>query len=115
MLCGEPQFFDAQQDTLINPVLLVEVMSKTTKNYDRGEKFELYRTLSSLQEYLLFDQEQPRCEHHRRREDGSWLLTEHRELEASVPLRAVSCELELAAIYANVPWSGPQPVHATPR
>ncbi len=101
-VCGEPEFEDAELDTLLNPTLLVEVLSKSTENYDRGAKFEHYRTLPSLREVLLVAQDSPHVVHYVRQDDGTWLLTETRELEAVLELPALGCELPMEEIYAQV-------------
>lgn len=110
VICGEPEFTDAEQDTLTNPTLLVEVLSKKTRNYDRGDKFEGYRTLASFAEYVLLAQERPHCEHHVRQPDGGWLLTEVDGLTGTVRLRSIDGELALAEAYDKVRFSGPRAV-----
>ena len=109
VVCGEPEFTDADQDTLVNPTLLVEVLSEATNNYDRGEKFERYRTLGSFAEYLLLAQNRPHCEHYVRQPDRSWILTEESRLDVTVPLTAIGCELALSEAYDKVSF-GPRPV-----
>ena len=108
-MIGEPEFTDADQDTLVNPTLLVEVLSEATNNYDRGEKFERYRTLGSFAEYLLLAQNRPHCEHYVRQPDRSWILTEESRLDVTVPLTAIGCELALSEAYDKVSF-GPRPV-----
>ncbi len=109
VVCGAPELTDAVEDTLVNPTLLVEVLSKTTSNYDRGEKFENYRTLKSFAEYVLLAQDRPHCEHYVRRSDGSWILTEKNRLDAVLPLETIGCELALREVYDQVSF-GPRPV-----
>ncbi len=77
---GEPAFTDEAFDTLLNPILIVEVLSKSTKDYDRGEKFTLYRTLPSFAEYVLIAQDRHHVEHFARQADGRWILTDIEEL-----------------------------------
>ena len=79
VLCEEPQFSDEQKDTLVNPALIIEVLSESTENYDRGRKFEQYRTIDSFVEYLLIAQDRPHVEHHTRQADGSWLLIRNQQ------------------------------------
>jgi len=74
VICGEPQFADYQRDTLLNPALIVEVLSPSTEAYDRGFKAQQYRTLASLEEYVLVSQAEPRLEVFRRQPGGHWLL-----------------------------------------
>ncbi len=103
VVCREPQFADEQRDTLTNPTLLVEVLSPSTEGYDRGRKWEHYRRLSSLQEYLLIAQEKRRIEHYLRREGGYWLFSEAREEDAVVELPTIRCTLALRDVYDKVP------------
>ena len=71
--CGEPQFLDGQLDTLLNPSLVVEVLSPSTEAYDRGRKFELYQAIESLREYLLLASDRMHADLYTRQADGSWL------------------------------------------
>jgi Uma2 family endonuclease len=100
--CGDPQFHDDRQDVLLNPALVVEVLSPSTEAYDRGDKFAIYRRLPSLQEYLLVSQERMRAELFLRGPDGRWLLGEYSGPEESVPLESVGCALPLSEIYDKV-------------
>jgi Uma2 family endonuclease len=99
--CGEPQFEDAELDTLLNPILIVEVLSKSTEGYDRGAKFEHYRTLPSLSEYLLVAQDRVHVEHWGRETDR-WYLTETNDLGASLELPSIGCTLALSDVYDRV-------------
>lgn len=99
---GEAQLEDAHLDTLLNPTLLVEVLSSSTEAYDRGEKAEHYRRLPSLAEYLLISQDKPHLEHYRRQADGRWLLSEASQLHALISLPTIACTLRLAAVYDRV-------------
>ncbi len=101
-VCGERQFRDERRDTLLNPTLLVEVLSETTASYDRLGKFALFRRLPSLCEYVLMAQDEPRIERYVRQADGSWNLTEMRLMTETVTLDAVGCTLTLTDIYADV-------------
>lgn len=102
VVCGEPAFEDDYVDTLLNPSLLVEVLSKSTANYDRTVKLGYYRTLESLAEYLLIAQEEYRVEQYTRQPDGRWLLTDVRGLGGVVELASVGCALPLEVIYERV-------------
>jgi Uma2 family endonuclease len=102
VVCGRPEFTDDTRDTLLNPTVIVEVLSPSTADYDRGEKFERYRQLPSLSEYLLVSQTRPLVEHYVRQPDGKWLLTEYRELSDVVELPSIGCRLALAEIYEQV-------------
>jgi Uma2 family endonuclease len=101
VVCGEPRFEDAHRDTVLNPRLLVEVLSPSTESYDRGRKFESYRGLDSLQEYLLVSQDRPRVERFLRQENGFWLYSEVVGRDEVIPL-ALGCELALAAVYEGL-------------
>jgi Uma2 family endonuclease len=72
--CEAPRFADDAEDTLLNPIVLIEVLSESTEAYDRGRKFEMYRRIPSLREYLLVSQWEPRLESFLRRDDGTWVL-----------------------------------------
>src|SRR5579859_1008842 len=103
VVCGAPQFEDAHVDTLLNPTIIVEVLSPSTEAYDRGAKFGYYRALPSLQEYLLVAQDQMLLEHYRRA-DASWVLTATTDSAAVVRLPAIGCDLPLAEVYRKVNW-----------
>ena len=106
VVCGQAQFDDIQRDTLLNPTLIVEVLSDSTEAYDRGRKFEHYRKLESLMEYVLIAQHRPHVESYRRQPDQRWVLTESDGLESSLRLDAIDCELALAEIYDKVEFAG---------
>lgn len=99
--CGEPRFEDDELDTLVNPVLIVEVLSKTTENYDRGTKFAQYRSLPSLSEYLLISQDRAHVEHFVRESDH-WVLTETDDLAKTLELPPIGCTLALSDVYDRV-------------
>ena len=101
VVCGTPQFEDAQLDTLLNPTLLIEVLSPSTEAYDRGGKFAHYRKIDTLREYLLVTQDQPSIERYVR-QGVVWMLTEAVGLEASVPLESIDCVLSLREVYDKV-------------
>lgn len=103
VVCDEPQFEDNQVDTLLNPTLIVEVLSPSTEDYDRGGKFEHYRALPSLQEYLLVAQDRCHVVHYTRQKDGTWLLAETTRIEEQLHLPAIDCNLSIAEVYAKVP------------
>lgn len=101
-LCAEPRFLDGEMDTLLNPEVLVEVLSPTTEAYDRGAKFSDYRRIPSLREVLFVSQDAARIERFERGDEGQWLLTDHSGLGAAVELPAIGCRLELAQVYDKV-------------
>lgn len=102
VLCEKRRFSDKQGDTLLNPALIIEVLSESTKDYDRGGKFEQYRAIDSFVEYLLIAQDLPHVEHHTRQPDGSWLLQETNSLEDTIQLKSVPCSLRMADIYSRI-------------
>ena len=99
--CGTPQFEDVYVDTLLNPTLLIEVLSPSTEAFDRGGKFAHYRKIRSLQEYLLVAQDQPSIERYVRQGDV-WILSEAVGLAASIPLDSIDCVLSLREVYDKV-------------
>jgi len=102
VVCKEPVFEDAEVDTLLNPTLLVEVLLKSTEDYDRGSKFEHYRTLKTLQEYVLIAQQKSHVMHYVRQTDNRWLLAETMDLKSTVHLSSIDCDLALVEVYAKV-------------
>lgn len=101
VVCGEPKF-DEDSDVLLNPLLIVEVLSKTTVGYDRRNKFLYYQELDSFQEYLLIAQDQPAVQHYVKQPDGTWICTTIKGLDQSVELVTINCRLELKDIYDKV-------------
>jgi Uma2 family endonuclease len=106
VVCGDLQFADDQKDTVLNPVVIIEVLSTSTRDYDRGQKFQHYRTLPSLAEYLTVAQDAPHVEQCSRQADGRWLLTEFANLDQSLQLPAIGCELPMAEVYDKVDLPG---------
>lgn len=102
VVCDTPRFEDEHLDTLLNPILIVEVLSESTEAYDRGGKFTGYRTIESLREYVLIAQDEARVEHYLRQAQEGWLLTETSGLQGSLELPSIHCRLMLADIYAKV-------------
>ena len=102
VVCGPDELLDEQHDTLLNPVLIVEVLSRSTERYDRGRKFAFYRSIPSLREYVLVSQRQKLVEVFRKNEEGLWVLHEYDAERGAVVLEAVGCTLDLDALYANV-------------
>ncbi|MBA3713510.1 MAG: Uma2 family endonuclease [Pyrinomonadaceae bacterium] len=100
--CEEPQAEDSHFDTLLNPVMIVEVLSDSTEAYDRGKKFEHYQRIESLKEYVLVAQEPYRIEQFVRQSAAQWLYSEARRPEDIIKLSSIECELALKDIYAKV-------------
>jgi Uma2 family endonuclease len=101
VVCGGPRFADTQRDTVLNPKLIAEVLSPSTESYDRGKKFELYRGVESIEEYVLITQGRPRIERYLR-QGANWLLTEIVGLAETMALPSVHCEIPLASIYDGI-------------
>lgn len=100
-----PRFLDGERDTLLNPTLIVEVLSPSTEAYDRGRKFGHYPTIESLAEYLVVSSERIGAELFTRQADGAWLLTAAGELTDTLQLSATGCKLTLADLYAKVEFA----------
>jgi Uma2 family endonuclease len=101
-VCGEPRFGDSEFDTLLNPTVIVEVLSKSTESYDRITKLNHYKRIPSLAEILLVAQEYPCVEHWVRQEDGRWVVEDIQDLEATVELPSIGCVLKLKKVYRGV-------------
>jgi Uma2 family endonuclease len=100
-ICGEVVFDDEHTDTLLNPTVIVEVLSPSTEAYDRGEKFAHYRRLESLQEYVLVSQDKVRIEWFVR-QGAQWILSEASGLDETVRLESIGCDLVLRDVYDKV-------------
>ena len=109
VVCGQPQFEDRHRDTLLNPTVIFEILSRSTEGYDRGEKFANYRTLESLTDFILVSQHRPLVEHYARQPDETWLLKSCEGLKAVLLLPSIGCELPLAEIYDKVEWPEEEP------
>jgi Uma2 family endonuclease len=103
--CGEPLFHDDHGDVLLNPVVIFEVLSRSTESYDRGEKFERYKTIETLTDYVLVSQDRARIEHFSRRPDGSWSIDEVSGLDSSLDLASINCHVPLAEVYDRVEFA----------
>jgi Uma2 family endonuclease len=102
VVCEPPHFADTRLATLLNPILIVEVLSPSTERADRGMKFDCYRPLGSLRTYVLISQDEPRIELYSRQSDGSWRYDVATGLQAILLLTTIGCELRLAEVYARV-------------
>ena len=100
--CNQPRFLDKEVDTLLNPQVIIEVLSDSTEKYDRGKKFEMYRTIPSLREYVLISQDRAHVDRFSLNEQGQWVLDDASGLDAVIELSTVGCRLPLADIYAKV-------------
>ena len=109
VVCGERQFLTEQKDTLLNPTLLVEVLSPSTEAYDLGRKFDHYKSIESLGQYLLVATDRIHADLFTRQADGSWLLRSASRMEDSLDLHSVGCRLTLADLYEKVELAKPNP------
>lgn len=101
-VCEEARFEDEQSDTLLNPTIIVEVLSPSTEGYDRGKKFEHYRKLDSLQAYVVIAQDRHYVEHYTRQSNNQWLLAETENIQDSITLPSIECALAMTDIYDKV-------------
>lgn len=99
LIGGEPIYTGTSTTTVTNPTLIAEVLSKSTQNYDQGDKFMYYRSIPEMREYLLIDQKQFHVMQHSKTEDGKWLLTEYEGENAVLALSVVEFELALTDLY----------------
>lgn len=104
LVCGVVQTDPRQQETVLNPIVLVEVLSDSTAGFDRNEKFKMYRHIPSLEHYVMIDQAEPYIEAYRR-EGRFWVLETLEGLDAVLKLRTLDLEISMQEIYAQVEWS----------
>jgi len=113
VVCGEPEYHDAHRDILLNPTVIIEVLSRSTEAFDRGEKFKRYQVWNpTLTDYLLVSQNQPEIEHFKRTESGSWTYTLYSGLDACVAISSIECQLALNDVYERITL--PPPDHEEP-
>lgn len=102
VICGDPQFHDERTDTILNPVLIIEVLSESTEAFDRGLKFQSYQRMESLREYVLVAQDKHVIEQYVRQADEKWTYSATIGRESSLFLPSVECTLSLGAVYDRV-------------
>lgn len=103
VLCGEPEYHDAHKDVILNPKVIVEVLSESTEAFVRGKKFERYQKHNpTFTDYILIAQDRPHVEHFRRKSDGEWAYRSHSGLKDKVVISSIRCTLELAEVYDRV-------------
>ena len=102
VICGKPRFKGDRSDTVENPVLIVEVLSNSTSDYDQGVKFRRYRSIPELRQYVLFAQDEPYVMVYSKTEQGFWLLAEYSGLDKTIHLDSVDITLPLTAVYRGV-------------
>ncbi len=108
--CGKEAFTDAHNDILVNPLVIIEILSDSTASIDRGKKFEQYRELTSFVEYLLIEQRTPHIEQYILHDSQEWRYRDIHEIDGQVTIQAINCPLLLRDIYHKVEWL-PRPVH----
>lgn len=106
VVCGSPQFVFGQRDVLLNPVLIVEVLSPSTEAYDRGRKFAHYRTIDTLRGYVLIAQDEYRIEHFARQANDLWVLSDATCPDGTLHLPTLGCALPLADVYRETALTG---------
>ena len=107
VVCGDRQYYLGKEDVILNPLLVVEVLSASTKGYDRSDKFDHYKSTEALQEYLLVDQDEPRVILHTRRDDH-WELREVKGMDGSVYLSSMGDSLAMTDIYDKIKFKPEQ-------
>ncbi len=105
IVCGDVKTTDDHFDTATNPVVIIEILSSSTRDYDKGGKFTLYRDIDPLQEYILIDSEKIMVEKFIKNDDNSWQLTEYKSIEQSFWINSVDIELQLQDVYEDVPFT----------
>jgi len=108
IVCGEPHENPFDKNSIINPTVIFEVLSPSTERYDRGEKWEHYQRLDSLQEYLLVSQHKPKVEHYVRRDDNAWVFKSTEGLDAAVTV--IGASLSLAEVYDKITFPAVEPL-----
>lgn len=106
MVIAQPlEYAAGRRDTLTNPRFIAEVLSKSTQDYDRGEKFVAYRTIPTFQEYLLIDQDSVHAEHYFKIDQRRWTLTEYEDIGETIALESIGCEVAIADLYDKVEFT----------
>jgi Uma2 family endonuclease len=102
IVCGKSVFADERQDILLNPAVIFEVLSPSTEYYDRGVKFQRYREIDSLTDYILVDQDQTRIEQFTRGDAGTWTLYDYQRADEALLIPSIGVSLPLAGIYEGI-------------
>ena len=102
IICGKPEVTDKEKDTAVKPSVIIEILSKSTKDYDRGSKFMLYRSIKTLKEYITIDSLSFSVEIFTRQENNTWLLSEFKQLSDSFVISTISLTLQLKDVYEDV-------------
>ena len=104
VVCGGPRFMPGRDDTITNPVIIYEVLSPSSQDYDHRRKFEMYRTIATLRDYVLIHQDRAYIEYFHKQEDGRWILSEFAAVDDRLVLHSIGIELGLHDIYEGVDW-----------
>jgi len=102
IVCNDLETLDNEADTILNPVVIIEILSPSTQSYDRGDKFMLYRSIQSLQEYILIDSLSVKVEHYTRQPNGTWLLQEWKSLPDNLFISSINFTFPLSELYSGV-------------
>jgi Uma2 family endonuclease len=102
VVCGEAEFHDKEKDVLINPTVIIEVLSPNTEDFDRGTKFVRYQINESLTDYIVIAQDEPRIEHHQRKRNNQWVQTVYTGLRETAVISSIGCKLKLSDVYDRV-------------
>ena len=102
VVCGKIEIYENQNDIIQNPMLIVEVLSPSTESFDRGRKFEYYRTVASLTEYVLVSQKEPIVEIYFKQNEKNWLYSVAKGIEENIVLQSLSSGIALKEIYQKV-------------
>ncbi len=102
IICGTPETTDEEKDTIVKPAAIIEILSPTTKSYDRGDKFNLYRQIPTLQEYILIDSETVSVEHFVKQNVNEWKLTEIKDISKSFIIKTVDIPVTLQELYIDI-------------
>jgi Uma2 family endonuclease len=105
IVCGQLKYLEGAFNTLVNPTVIIEVLSDSTEAYDRDKKFESYGTLESLKEYVMISSRRVRVERYTREPDGTWNYAERTGLEDTIHLRSIDCKVPLAGLYKRVEFA----------
>jgi Uma2 family endonuclease len=102
VVCGELRLAEGRADTIVNPVLIIEVLSEATRDYDRGSKFTAYRNIETLTDYMLVDQDTVHIEYFSKESDGTWRLREYFNMEGAVEIKSIQATAPIKEIYERV-------------
>ncbi|RIK39477.1 MAG: hypothetical protein DCC55_17965 [Chloroflexi bacterium] len=107
LVCGKPQFAPNRTDVILNPLILVEVLSKSTRAYDRGDKFEFYRSIPTFQDYVMVDQDRVFIEYYHKLGAQRWVLTEIDDPATVLTLQSIKLDIPVSQLYNQVDWFTP--------